>query len=76
MNIWLLTLWIVFKAADGGMTVQVDFSMEPGTNRAVCEEFYHTTKQQMMLHGIPEINEDGERIILYPAKIAGRCELG
>jgi hypothetical protein len=29
----------------------------------------------METHGIPEINEEGEQITLYPSKIKGRCEL-
>ena len=74
-SVWILVLWITFKAADGGITIEAEFEFRPGSNRAVCEDFYHETRREMMLHGIPETNENGEEIILYPSKVEGRCEL-
>lgn len=75
MSVWVLTLWITFKAMDGGMTIKAEIQMEPGGNRAVCEDFEANVSREMMLHGIPEINEEGKEILLYPAKVRGRCEL-
>ncbi len=74
MNVWILTLWITFKAADGGMTVVAEIPTI-ANNRLVCEEISYTMKREMMLHGIPEVDEEGKDIILYPAKIKGRCNL-
>lgn len=74
-SVWVLTLWITFKAMDGGMTIEAEIQMDPGGNRAVCEDFGVNVSKEMMLHGIPEINEDGEWVTIYPAKVRGRCEL-
>ena len=75
MNIWVLTMWILFKPADGGMTIEAKIPMNAGSNRAVCEEYFFTTKRAMVLHGIPETNEEGKEIILYPARVEGTCKL-
>lgn len=75
MNIWILTLWVVFKPIDGGITVKAEIERPAGTNRATCEYFGKRISKEMMLHGIPEINEKGEEVILYPAEVRGRCEL-
>ena len=75
MNVWILTLWITFSAADGGMIVEAKMVMKPGTNRASCEYFGQTTSKDMMLHGIPETDDEGKVTVIYPAKVRGQCEL-
>jgi hypothetical protein len=68
-------MWITFSAADGGMTIKNNIPMPSVQSRAYCEDYYHFLKRAMETHGIPEINEEGEQITLYPSKIKGRCEL-
>ena len=71
----MLTMWITFTAVDGGMTIEAKIPMSVGGNSATCEEYFFTMKRAMMLHGIPETNEAGKEIILYPARVEGTCKL-